>query len=405
MTAPEPNLPNHAQGYAAGYVPAPPAPLPGGYPPNTAPASGGYPVPGPGPGPAQAVYGAPGAYPSPGLFSAPPYPLPPASGPGTHQPYAFPGPYPSQDRPGAGFLPDNRLRRLRSRPAESPARRAFGHIGSLFGGNDYPHQLASAVAGAQAPVAIGRRIAVVGSRGGSGRTTAAALLARVYAAMRADAVAALDTIPADGTLALRLDLPSARPFNAAASLAAQRPPSSLAELASILTPANPPNLLVAGRHSPPAEDGDAQGNAELLARAASRYCPITVFDCAPIGTPGTGWALERSHLAVFVASADASGLRDAADYGYRWQRDPELAGLPLLVLVTQPLADSPFDAAAEAGRLSRLGIAALPLGHDRHLRTGLELDLGLLARRTRLQAAQLAARCLALAGTGTGARA
>ena len=372
MTVPEQNMHNHGQGYAPGYVPAPPG-----------------------------TYPAPPMYPAPQMYPAPPmYP-----GPETNQPYAAPETYPSRDQPGAGFVSENLQRRLRTRPAESPAKRALGHISSLFGGNDYPQQLASAIAGAQAPVVIGRRIAVVGSRGGSGRTTAAALLARVYAAMRADAVAALDHTPAAGTLALRLGTPSARPFNAAAALVAQHPPSSLAGLASVLTPANPPNLLVAGRHSPAEDDGgDAGGNADLLARAASRYCPITVFDCPPMGTPGTGWALERSHLAVFAASADAAGLNDAAEYAYRWRRDPELSGLPLLVLVTQPLADSPFDAAAEAGRLSRLGIPALPLGYDRHLRAGLELDLGLLARRTRLQAAQLAAHCLALAGTGAGAR-
>ena len=353
------------------------------------------------------------------------------------------------------------------RPAESVLRRVLTGSADLFRGDDYPSQLAEAAAGAQLPVTTGRRIAVVGSRGGAGRTTMAALLASVYAAMRADAVAAVDNAPESGTLGHRLGVADAPSLEAAAALLAAEPPASLQELARLLAVAGPANLLVTGRRSPhiragagrspagtmpagteapawtpagpPAPDraggwegGGAEGRAwegggaegrsseghgleghgvaspaALLSRTVSRYCPITVFDCGPgLSAPAARWALENSHLALFVTPASAAGIADAVDHAGAWQLDPLLGSLPLLVLVVQGTQDGAFTASREAAGLRRAGIDAAHVGYDRHLAAGAAVNPALLARRTRLEAVSLASRVLtrAIAGPRTARR-
>ena len=318
----------------------------------------------------------------------------------THSVNADPVPYGAPGIATAdGFesTPQRLRRTLRTRPAEGPVRRVLGTAGNLFRGDDYPRLLAEAAAGAQVPVATGRRISVIGSRGGAGKTTVAALLGCVYSSMRTDAVTVLDNAPAAGTLALRAGVPDAPSLDAAAEQLARRQPASLSDLAALLTQAGPGNLLVTGRrgtHPRPASD-DA---AKALSLAISRYCPLTVLDCGTgLDLPATRWALGQSHLAVFATPASVAGLEDAAAYAAAWRRDPALAATRLLVVVVQTLPDGPFRAGAEARRLARSGVDAVGLGYDRHLAAGVEISLGLLARRTRLEAAALAAGVLARA--------
>lgn len=311
-------------------------------------------------------------------------------------PYGAPG---TVTADGFESTPQRLRRTLRTRPAEGLFRRSAGAVGNLFRGDDYPHLLAQAAAGAQAPVATGRRIAVVGSRGGAGKTTLAALLGSVYSSMRADAVTVLDNAPSGGTLALRAGVPDASSLDAAAAELSRRPPpASLADLSALLTPAGRGNLLVTGRRSTAARPAADDAAVNSLSLAISRYCPITVLDCGTgLDLPGTRWALSQSHLAVFATPASVAGLEDAGLYATAWRRDPALASVPLLVVVVQTLPDGPFRADAEARRLTRMGIDAVGLGYDRHLAAGVEISLGLLARRTRLEAAALAAGVLSRA--------
>lgn len=335
------------------------------------------------------------------------------------------------------------------RPAESSLLRVLAGSAGLFRGDDYPQRLAEAAAGTQLPVTTGRRIAVVGSRGGAGKTTAAALLARVYAALRADAVAAVDNAPESGTLGFRMGVPGAPSLDAVAARCGPAAPDSLRELAALLTVAGQANLLVTGRRRPrswtvvgsgagtarvrpvpaawvppgPAasgpgcrpdgtgktDNGERTDNGEKtdngpddaaasLLRIISRYCSVTLFDCGPgLGDPDARRVLAQAHLALFVTPASASGLADAAEYASGWELDPLLGGVPLLVLVVQSDRDSGFNAAREAGKLRRSGIGAASLGYDRHLAAGLEVDPARCSRRTRLEAASLASRVLSAA--------
>ena len=308
--------------------------------------------------------------------------------------------HPSED--GFETTPQQLRRVLRTRPAESGLRRAWLRSTGLFTGDDYPRRLAEAAAGAQAPVTTGRRIAVVGSRGGAGKSTVAALLARVFAATRADTVAAVDTA-GSGTLGLRLGLPDAPPLDAVARRLGTDVPASLAGLASLLAVGGPANLLVAGRRGPAAQEWSDDA-ATHLARSISRYCPITLFDGgSPLADPAGRWAVDNSHLAVFVTSASVAGLEDAAEYAAFRQRDHLLVPVPLLVLVTQTSPGSPFVPALEAKRLARTGVSTAYLGYDRHLAAGVEVSPALLARRTRLEAAALASRVLGLAAGSSAA--
>lgn len=313
--------------------------------------------------------------------------------------FGAPGPV-SDD--GFESTPQRLRRTLRTRPAEGPARRFLAQAADMFRGDDYPQSLAEAAAGVQQPVTTGRRIAVVGFRGGAGRTTAAALLARTYASLRADAAAAVDLAEA-GTLALRLAAPAAPPLDDIAARLGRTIPGSLAEVRGYVASPGPENLLVTGRRSPAAAQKATDDDVLHLSRVLSRYCPVTVFDCPPgLGPEAVRWALAESHLALFVTPASVAGLDDAARAAELWRGNPALAQVPLLVLLTRTAARSALRPAAEARRLHRAGVETAVLDYDAHLAAGVEIQPRLLSRAARLQAAELSARVLSAASAAPG---
>lgn len=291
---------------------------------------------------------------------------------------------------------EQRRRRLRTRPGEPWLLRTARAAKSLVSSDDYPQRLVAATAGAQAAVSTGRRIAVIGSRGGAGKTTTAALLATLYAAARQDTIAALDLAPAGGTLALRLGVPEAPAIDDAAALWQHSPAVSADDLRRQLAAAGP-NLWVAGERALGGHSGQATLSA--AGQNISRYCPVAIYDCAtgPGENPDTNWAVGAAQLAVLVAPASVAGIQDVRRTAAAWAATEELAGTGLLAVLTQTDASAPLDPMAEAKLLVRDGINVLPLGYDRHLASGVEFDLGLLSRPVRLQAAELASTALALA--------
>ncbi|MEB7505402.1 hypothetical protein [Arthrobacter koreensis] len=299
---------------------------------------------------------------------------------------------------GDGFesTPQRLRRTLRTRPAEGPARRFLQQAADMFRGDDYPQSLAEAAAGVQQPVTTGRRIAVVGSRGGAGRSTASALLARTYASLRSDAAAAVDLAEA-GTLAARLAAPAAPSLDAAAERLGRTIPGSLAGVREYIASPGPENLLVTGRR-PAGGTKTADDDVTHLSRVLSRYCPVTLFDCPPgLGPDAVRWALGESHLALFVTPASVAGLDDAERAADLWRTRPDLGSVPLLVLLTRTSARSPFKPEAEARRLARSGVDTAYLDYDAHLAAGVEIQPRLLSRAARLQGTELAARVLSAA--------
>jgi len=287
---------------------------------------------------------------------------------------------------------DTFRRRLRTRQGLPAGARVMRQLISLFRSDDYPQRLSAAAAGAQEPVTTGRRIAVISSRGGAGKTTTTALLASVFAAMRQDSVAAVDNDPGLGSLTLRLGLEQAPSVDELASAVASRTPACHAELAGRMGSAGA-NLYATGvRLWQQRAEYPALGNALT---AVSRYFPITLIDCPTgISHPDSVWAIKSSHAVVQVVPATVSGVNDAFSYARAWRQDPATHALPLLTVVTSTDSDAPLDPVKEAVRLSREGLDVLALPYDRHLAAGVEIDLGLLAPQTRLDATTLASTAL-----------
>ncbi|MET1034480.1 MAG: hypothetical protein ABWX68_04505 [Arthrobacter sp.] len=294
---------------------------------------------------------------------------------------------------GLGSPLDGDRRRL---AATSDSRGGLARVlRALFTADRTPETMAERAAQAQAPVATGRRIAVVSTRGGAGKTTAAALLGRLFSAVRPDTIAVLDLDPGHGSLGLRLGTDAAPAIDDLVGRATGGTLPTASELSGMLGHAAP-NLLATG---PRARERPA-GAAALreACSAVSRYFPVTLLDC-PTGfeAPATQAALADCHAAVFVVPATLSGLDDALAQLARWRRDPRLAPIPLVVVVMQQDRASALGAPQQAARLARLGFDAYAVGYDRHLAAGADVALPLLAPRHRVAVATIAAKALELA--------
>lgn len=268
-------------------------------------------------------------------------------------------------------------------------------LGSLFGGTHPATQVGRHAAEVQAPVTTGRRIAVVSTRGGAGKTTAATLLARVYSALRPDNICVLDLDPGHGSLALRLGIEGAPAFDVLVPGITGGIHPGAARLAEMLGAASP-NLFGTGPRA--AAGRGALPELREAAATVSRYFPVTVLDC-PTGleAPETQAGVADCHGAVFVVPATLSGMDDALASLAGWRRHPFLAGVPLVVLVMQQDQSSALHAPEQAARLSRLGFDAHALRYDRHLAAGAQVALPLMLPAHREAATTLAARVLGLA--------
>lgn len=242
----------------------------------------------------------------------------------------------------------------------------------------------------------GRRVAVVSTRGGAGKTTAAALLARVYSALRPDSVCVLDLDPGHGSLALRLGLEHVPAFDAVVPDLTGGAQPGAARLAEMLGQASE-GLYATGPRAGAPQRATAPA-LRLASSTVSRYFPVTLLDCPTGLDPAeTQAALADCHGVVFVVPATLSGLDNAVTALSTWRTHPLLAPLPLTVLVMQQDRSSALQALDQAGRLTRLGVDAHAIGYDRHLAAGAEISLPLMLPSHREAATALAARTLDLA--------
>lgn len=306
----------------------------------------------------------------------------------------------AQDDARTGFEPvsGDLARRIGARPALSVAARAARGLGNLFRKDATAERLQRAAHGIQAPVTTGRRLAVLSLRGGAGKSTATALLARTYAGLRPEAVGALDLDPGAGTLALRLsDLATAgEPVPSIDQLAAGLSGLSRTTLESVseLMGHGPDELLYTG----PRLAGHPLGASALTTTLAtvSRFMPVTVVDC-PTGPehPDTAQVLTQAHAAVLAVPASAAGVDEAASYVRHWLTDPFLSTIPVAAVVTATDRGTPVDPLAQAAALTRVGVAAAALRYDRHLAGGVGIRLPLILPENRRATAELASGVLA----------
>lgn len=317
----------------------------------------------------------------------------------------------AQDDRRTGFEPVTGAlsRRVGARPALSVVARAARSAGNLFRHDPTAERLQSAARGVQAPVTTGRRLAVVSLRGGAGRTTVSALLARTFASLRPEPVAALDLDPGVGALALRLSDIST----------ASRPVPSVDQLSAGLTGLTHANLEAVSAlmgqapdelfHTGPRTTGHPLGRAGVTTALAtlSRFFPVTVVDC-PTGPehPDTAQVLTQAHAAVFVVPSTAVGVDEAAGYLRHWQQDPFLSAIPVAAVVTATDRGADLDPLAQAAALTRVGVMAAALRYDRHVAGGVGIRLPLILPENRRAVAELASGLLAEANRqrgGTGA--
>ncbi|MFJ8308820.1 MULTISPECIES: type VII secretion protein [unclassified Streptomyces] len=244
----------------------------------------------------------------------------------------------------------------------------------------------------QQPVTTGRVIAVTSIRGGVGKTTVAALLARSFNHYRHDPVLALEADGALGTLPVRLGAESVR--------------WSCADLAHILTPAM--QLTDVTGYLVPVADGGwllpaSQGRlgAPLSMRtyrtvtlALRRYFAVTVVDCETLPGEVARTAMDTAHARIVVAPMTAEGV-GATRVVLDWLGHlPHSALATTVVALTANSPDMTLDLKAATAHLREAGVTVLPVPYDRHLAQGGPIQTALLGRATRQAAVSLAAEAM-----------
>ncbi|WP_244184290.1 MinD/ParA family ATP-binding protein [Streptomyces cellostaticus] len=244
----------------------------------------------------------------------------------------------------------------------------------------------------QQPVTTGRVIAVTSIRGGVGKTTVAALLARTFNHYRHDPVLALEADAALGTLPVRMGAESVR--------------WSCAELAQILTPSM--QLTDVTGYLVPVSDGGwllpaSQGRVGALldiptyrrvTLALRRYFAVTVVDCETLPGEVARTAMDTAHARVVVAPLTAEGVGGTRVVLDWLAQLPHAALASTVVALTSGTPDPNLDLKTATAHLRETGTTIVHLPYDRHLAAGGPIRTELLGSATRRAATQLAAEAL-----------
>ncbi|MFC7306824.1 type VII secretion protein [Streptomyces monticola] len=241
----------------------------------------------------------------------------------------------------------------------------------------------------------GRVIAVTSIRGGVGKTTVSALMARTYNHYRHDPVLALEADAALGTLPVRLGAETVR-WSCADLAHILQPSMLLTDVTGYLVPVADGGWLL------PASQGRVGAPLDIetyrtVTLALRRYFGVTVVDCESLPGAVARTAMDTAHARVVVAPMTAEGVN-----GTRAVLD-WLSGLPhsaLASTVVALTASSPhttLDAKAAAAHLRETGVSVVTIDYDRHLGAGGPIHNTMLGQTTRQAAARLAAEALQLA--------
>ncbi|GAA3845877.1 hypothetical protein GCM10022403_092170 [Streptomyces coacervatus] len=244
----------------------------------------------------------------------------------------------------------------------------------------------------QQPVTTGRVIAVTSIRGGVGKTTVAALLARTFNHYRHDPVLALEADAALGTLPVRLGAESVR--------------WSCGELAQILTPSM--QLTDVTGYLVPVSDGGwllpaSQGRVgapldirtyRTVTLALRRYFAVTVVDCEALPGEVARTAMDTAHARVVVAPLTAEGVGGTRIVLDWLAQLPHEALASTVVALTSGTPDLNLDLKTATAHLRETGVTVVHLPYDRHLAAGGPIRTELLGSATRRTATRLAAEAL-----------
>ncbi|MFE0377883.1 MinD/ParA family protein [Streptomyces inhibens] len=241
----------------------------------------------------------------------------------------------------------------------------------------------------QQPVTTGRQIAVTSIRGGSGKSTVAALLGITYAHYRQDPVLFLEADPALGSLPLR------------GGGGTRRGPTP--EIAGIVKPHNevqavtrylvqlPDNAWLL-----PASQGqigvmlDSRAYERAVV-ALRRYFGVMVIDCETLPAEVGRVALAAAHGRVLTTPATPEGITSTYSVLQWMQGLPRHVITGTVVVLTELVPHSGVDLDEAVRRLKSTGVSVQVLPYDRHLAAGGPVRTELLAHPTRKAAAGLAA--------------
>jgi len=252
----------------------------------------------------------------------------------------------------------------------------------------------AAAAALTVPISSPRRIAVIGLKGGTGKTTLAVAMSMIYARVRGSDVLLFDADTRHGSLPLRTGV---LPVASAHDLAATGDPGRVDILAGSLA-RNRDGVWVmpSGRTAAQSAEMDERVYTGAM-NAVYRHFPSLITDCgAGIATPLMQRVLSGSHCLVLATTASADGImttESAVDWLQRTGYG-ELTRRSIVVL-TNHSPKGPGMSLDEAQRRFTSSCAAvLAVPADRHLEMGSYLDLDALPPATRSAFTKLAALAL-----------
>ncbi|MCX5326990.1 hypothetical protein [Streptomyces sp. NBC_00120] len=346
---------------------------------------------------------------------APASPLPPAPAPsGLPAPYT-PAPAPAAQPHTPAVAPRSRSRNSRL-PAITPESvptvdpRLAGALGRAQHGDTAARRagrslrrLASSAAQEvseetrlarelQQPVANGRVVAVTSIRGGVGKTTVSALLARTLNRYRHDPVLALEADAALGTLPVRLGAESVR-WSCPDLAQILKPSMQLTDVTGYLVPVTDGGWLL------PASQGRVGAPLDVrtyrtLSLALRRYFAVTVVDCETLPGEVARTAMDTAHARVVVAPMTVEGVGGTRVVLDWLAQLPKAALAATVVALTSSAPDMTLDLKAATAHLRETGVAVVHLPYDRHLAAGGPIRTELLSEATRRAATDLAAEAV-----------
>ncbi|GAA5611943.1 hypothetical protein Spla01_03099 [Streptomyces platensis] len=241
----------------------------------------------------------------------------------------------------------------------------------------------------QQPVTTGRQIAVTSIRGGSGKSTVAALLGTTYAHYRQDPVLFLEADPALGSLPQRLGADALR-WTTSDIADIVKPDMSLLDVTGYLVqlPNNAWLLPASQGQIGVMLDSRAYERAVVALR---RYFGVMVIDGETLPAEVGRVALGAAHGRVLTTPATPEGIRSTYAVLKWMQGLPRHVMAGTVVVLTELVPHSGLDLDEAIQTLRSTGVSVQVLPYDRHLAAGGRIHTELLAHPTRQAAARLAA--------------
>ncbi|MEK2474096.1 MinD/ParA family protein [Streptomyces noursei] len=301
------------------------------------------------------------------------------------QPHSVPGSQPIVDERLVGVV------RRKPQHGESFTARAVRAVrGALSSSAAREVAAVTQIAGVlQQPVTTGRQIAVTSIRGGSGKSTVAALLGTTFAHYRQDPVLLLEADPALGSLPLRLGAQTLR-WTTSDVADIVKPDMSLLDVTGYLVqlPNNAWLLPASQGQIGVMLDSRAYERAVVALR---RYFGVMVIDCETLPAEVARVALAAAHGRVLTTPATPEGITSTYSVLQWMQKLPRQVIAGTVVVLTELVPHQGVDLDEAARQLKSTGASVQVLPYDRHLAAGGTVRTEFLAPPTRQAAARIAA--------------